>query len=317
MEITAKLLSFACFGYLDNPLPSLFKERLFVWLSRFCEVRYCIVRHVGFLVGLGRASGDASCPPQTVDEILRLLRKPVPLAASLGTCIEQRASLKEPLSVMPPPDSELEWSMFACATLLFLRTPAESTCMDALRRALGPARMENFLLLLTFILTAHFWTKLHPELSFEDDIRNLLAAHQQLSQCLLDDPSSGLSGTSQRLLTELDSLRQEKRELERENQRRLQNDLAESRLLHEISNELIGEQQVDVLYDKSSTLLRDSCIRRAPACTPCGRGVTAARDSTCLAWERVENGSAPTCAAALAKEHRIVVSDTMRLYGRQ
>jgi hypothetical protein len=26
-------------------MPSLFKERLFVYLSRFCEVRYCIVRH--------------------------------------------------------------------------------------------------------------------------------------------------------------------------------------------------------------------------------------------------------------------------------
>ena len=56
-EITANLWGFAKFAYLDNPLPSLFKERLFVYLSRFCEVRYCIVRHVGFLIGLGRPSG--------------------------------------------------------------------------------------------------------------------------------------------------------------------------------------------------------------------------------------------------------------------
>lgn len=52
-EITANLWGFARFAYLDNPLPSLFKERLFVFLSRFCEVRYCIARHVGFLAGLG------------------------------------------------------------------------------------------------------------------------------------------------------------------------------------------------------------------------------------------------------------------------
>ena len=58
-EITANLWGFARFAYLDNPLPSLFKERLFVYLSRFCEVRYCIARHVGFLIGLGRPSGDA------------------------------------------------------------------------------------------------------------------------------------------------------------------------------------------------------------------------------------------------------------------
>ena len=31
---------FAKSGYLDNPLPALFKERLFVHLSRFCEARY-------------------------------------------------------------------------------------------------------------------------------------------------------------------------------------------------------------------------------------------------------------------------------------
>jgi hypothetical protein len=59
-EITANLWGFARFGYLDNPMPSLFKERLFVYLSRFCDVRYCIARHVGFLVGLGRPAGDTA-----------------------------------------------------------------------------------------------------------------------------------------------------------------------------------------------------------------------------------------------------------------
>jgi hypothetical protein len=49
-EIIEKLWEFAKSGYLDNPIPSLFKERLFVYLSRFCEVRYCIVRHCAFLV---------------------------------------------------------------------------------------------------------------------------------------------------------------------------------------------------------------------------------------------------------------------------
>ena len=39
-RIAANLWGFAQFAYLDNPLPSLFKERLFVYLSRFCEIRY-------------------------------------------------------------------------------------------------------------------------------------------------------------------------------------------------------------------------------------------------------------------------------------
>ena len=64
-EIVEKLWEFATSAYLDNPIPSLFKERLFVFLSRFCQVRYCIVRHCGFLVGYGHSSGDNSAPPQS------------------------------------------------------------------------------------------------------------------------------------------------------------------------------------------------------------------------------------------------------------
>src|SRR6202047_4220542 len=69
-EITEKLWGFAQSAYLDNPLPSLFKERLFVYLSRFCTVRYCIARHVGFLTGLGRPSGDAHARVHSAEEIV-------------------------------------------------------------------------------------------------------------------------------------------------------------------------------------------------------------------------------------------------------
>src|SRR6476660_4851243 len=69
-EITEKLWGFAEAAYLDNPLPSLFKERLFVHLSRFCAVRYCVGRHVGFLVGLGRPAGDMCTRAQSIEEIV-------------------------------------------------------------------------------------------------------------------------------------------------------------------------------------------------------------------------------------------------------
>src|SRR6476660_705065 len=72
-EITEKLWGFAQAAYLDNPLPSLFKERLFVHLSRFCPVRYCIARHMGFLIGLGRPSGDKDARLQSVAEVVKLL----------------------------------------------------------------------------------------------------------------------------------------------------------------------------------------------------------------------------------------------------
>ncbi|HET6177269.1 MAG TPA: hypothetical protein VFE61_10070, partial [Candidatus Sulfotelmatobacter sp.] len=38
-EITETLWGFAQAAYLDSPFPSIFKERLFVYLSRFCAVR--------------------------------------------------------------------------------------------------------------------------------------------------------------------------------------------------------------------------------------------------------------------------------------
>lgn len=82
-NITRNLWGFAQFAYLDNPMPAVFKERLFIYLSRFCEIRYCIARHVGFLVGLGRPAGDSESLPQTVEAVLPLLRFPLPHGEAL------------------------------------------------------------------------------------------------------------------------------------------------------------------------------------------------------------------------------------------
>src|SRR6476661_10402330 len=97
-----RLWDFAKSAYLDSPLPSLFKERLFVHLSRFCEVRYCIVRHIGFLIGKGRASGDADAPPETVDQVIALLSRPIPDAAGLAAALD-RLRAQDRSSAMPQP----------------------------------------------------------------------------------------------------------------------------------------------------------------------------------------------------------------------
>src|ERR1700742_2601163 len=83
-EIVEKLWDFAKAAYLDSPMPALFKERLFVFLSRFCQVRYCIVRHCGFLVGYGHASGDISAARQTIEQALKLLKMPSPWQQKTG-----------------------------------------------------------------------------------------------------------------------------------------------------------------------------------------------------------------------------------------
>ena len=77
-ELIERLWNFAKSGYLDNPIPSVFKERLFVYLSRFCQVRYCILRHCGFLLGYGNSSGDPQAEPQSIGEAITLLKKEPP-----------------------------------------------------------------------------------------------------------------------------------------------------------------------------------------------------------------------------------------------
>src|SRR5579872_2255042 len=110
--IASNLWGFAQFAYLDNPLPSLFKERLFVYLSRFCDVRYCIARHVGFLAGLGYPAGDSSCPPQRVEGILPLLRRPLPFGDELLPHFAVCSGLESPLASFPEPDSPQEQALF-------------------------------------------------------------------------------------------------------------------------------------------------------------------------------------------------------------
>ena len=206
-EITEKLWAFAQAAYLDNPLPSVFKERLFVHLSRFCADRYCIARHLGFLVGLGRPAGDANVRPQAVQDVVTLLRRPFPRGPELATHLSLCTSCPAPLAEMPGPDSPIEDAIFALAGHVFLQTPDAPACLEELSRLFGPVRLQYLLLFLAFVRAAHYWTRVHPELTLEDDINHLLATHEALAECILNDPESGFDSVSQSLLDELPVLR--------------------------------------------------------------------------------------------------------------
>jgi len=121
-EITEKLLGFAEAAYLDNPLPSVFKERLFVHLSRFCAVRYCIGRHVGFLVGLGRPAGDPNVRTQSVADVVKLLRRPFPRGEELQSRLSLCAAYPAPIVEMPTADTQMEDAIFVLTAHVFLKT---------------------------------------------------------------------------------------------------------------------------------------------------------------------------------------------------
>ena len=189
-EIVEKLWDFAKSAYLDNPIPSLFKERLFVFLSRFCQVRYCIVRHCGFLVGYGYASGDDSTARQTIEQALKLLKATPPWRRPLEPIYE---GLEASSTVIdwPDPDSDAEDWIFAMSALIFVEPTKFERAQQALRKALGAKRFEYLLALLAFIRTAHYWTTVHPGLEIEDDMRELMASNKELASLLLQGSELG------------------------------------------------------------------------------------------------------------------------------
>jgi signal transduction histidine kinase/ActR/RegA family two-component response regulator len=241
-EITANLWGFARFAYLDNPLPSLFKERLFVYLSRFCEVRYCIARHVGFLVGLGRPAGDHTCPPETVQQVVRLIRRALPRQDGLEGHLLLLEEADSPLSSLPDSDTPLEEAIVSCSTHVFLQTPQAPRCLATLRRVFTAEMFQYLMVFLAFIRTAHYWTKIHPELGFEDDVQQLFVTHQALAECVLNDPEASTCEATQVILDELHSLQKERgRRVEMERlleEQRVNSDLVLSTLKRETNARL-------------------------------------------------------------------------------
>ena len=206
-EITKKLWGFAQAAYLDSPLPSVFKERLFVHLSRFCAVRYCIARHTGFLIGRGRPAGDKDARAASILDVVKLLRRPLPRGPELKSRLEFCLRCPAPLIEMPTADTQMEDGIFTLASHVFLQTADAPDCLGALERLLGTVRLQYLLLLLAFVRAAHYWTRVHPEIEFEDDINQLLATHEALASCILDDPEVSTDKITQSILDELPTLR--------------------------------------------------------------------------------------------------------------
>jgi two-component sensor histidine kinase len=172
-------------SYIDCPLPSLFKERLSVHLARFCEVRYCIVRHVGFLIGEGRPAGDPKAKPQTIEQVMGLLRRPVPDADTLAGVFARLESHEEPRDI-PAPGTQAEYDLFDALTVMFLEPLRWGRAREAVRRAVGDCMFEVITAFLAFVRILHFWTETHPELAIDVDMLPVLEKHRELARLLLD-----------------------------------------------------------------------------------------------------------------------------------
>ena len=101
----------------------------------------------------------------------------------------------------------MEDAIFATAGHVFLQTSDAPACLEALERLLGPVRLQYLVMFLMFVRAAHYWTRVHPQIAFEDDIKQLLATHETLADCILNDPEGNADNVSQLLLEELPALR--------------------------------------------------------------------------------------------------------------
>jgi signal transduction histidine kinase/PAS domain-containing protein len=185
--LAAPLWAFAQACYLDCPLPSVFKERLFVHLSRFCSVRYCVVRHAGFLIGgdHGHAAGDATAAPETIEQVCDLLRRPVPDRDGLAASLARLRALPESAGV-PELRSQAEADLFDALGMMFLDPGSSREVRESVRHVVGAATLEWLVGLLAFARTAHDWTENHPGLALEPDMLALLGQQPELARLLLD-----------------------------------------------------------------------------------------------------------------------------------
>ena len=174
IEMAEKLWTRTRADYLDGPLPSVFKEALFAYLSRFCPVPYCMARHAAFLLGRGGPIRDGSDSPEP-EAVIELLARPPPTPDELQAHWKTLASCSEPIEVFPThPDSTLGAAVFACAVDVYRRGRSHERSLSELRRALGDERFDALVALLGFIRSAHAWAEAHPDLAFDRDLRELL-----------------------------------------------------------------------------------------------------------------------------------------------
>ena len=166
-------------SYIDAPLPSLFKERLFTYLSLFCPVEYCLLRHAGFLIGCGNVAGDSMAKPLSHAALLSLLNMPPPTKEETVADLAWLAALPGPLGSWPAPESETEEVVFRSSVAIFLQSAHADALKSILQQALGD-RWPILADFLDFIAEAHEST-MHRDVAVESDVLDVFAMDSRLA----------------------------------------------------------------------------------------------------------------------------------------
>lgn len=150
------------FAYLNNPLPAVFKEQLFIALSRYYGVEYFTICHSCTLYSLGLSAA----------EILELGNLKYPQTEA--EAIAELQSLKEKWEPDWQDNSSLTTCLLHCANFIFLHPEKAVDFSADLKQLIGTVRYYYLLVLLGYIKLCHQWVKNHPEISHRDDRRSQL-----------------------------------------------------------------------------------------------------------------------------------------------
>ncbi len=148
-------------AYLDNPLPTVLKEKLFAYLSRYCAAPYCVVCHSCALMPLGL----------TAKQILTLLTEPAD--ATTATLTQQFLAWGEHAEpgTQFPEAPEFVQGIYEAAIAIFVYPSQTEALRQALRRFLGNTSYAYLTLFLTYIRLCHQWIESYPELAYRADGR--------------------------------------------------------------------------------------------------------------------------------------------------
>ncbi|TWT76453.1 Sensor histidine kinase LiaS [Planctomycetes bacterium CA13] len=258
-EIVTNLWEQTLFAYLDNPIPDGFKERLFVYLSRFCKVPYCVTRHATWLVTrddphLGADIDGENRARISVFEMVEMLNRPALDQEELQSHLEVLRGVGEPLGEWPRNGSIIEESVFACSTSVFLSDSSALDCRIALRDAFRSDWYERLVLFLSFVRTAHFWTETHDNLQLEPDVESVLSDYPPFAEWV--------SSYNQQVEREQQQQQRKERELYEQKQRNYFRDLATKRLVKQEKKFRTLADNVPELFCYVDTKLRCQFVNR-------------------------------------------------------
>jgi PAS domain S-box-containing protein len=160
-------------AYINNPLPSLFKEKLFTYLSQYCSVPYFLICHSCVLRSLG----------MTAKEIFNVIQI---------SCPKNESDLRSQLNTLTltpiqqhywQSNSEIEDSLLRCSIYMFLQPSQAESCRSHLRQFLGISMYGHLIAFLGYIKVCHQWLESNPEISYQQDRR----AQLHLAPLLLEE----------------------------------------------------------------------------------------------------------------------------------